>query len=300
MDMLLEADELITIAIMQEQPILMVEGIDDIPIYKKILTTIPIDCEVYCSEHIADIEPGCRGVKKIISIINEQHPINLAKKYLLGIVDKDVSDFRGEIEDLENLLFTIYYSMESHLVNDAVLKKIFSNFLYATEESVSDFLISDFWDFFYNECEVLYLASVEALKNSCDNKVESLFSYSSDYKGIKNENIKKSLNDNKINSLLFAHSKGVSFEIESLKRICKGKWFLDYLCEKISYYIINEINLCLIKETQCDMCKLGKCYACYFKYRVRPNKEAVGSNIYAYVEYGDFEFLNIRMLKNFS
>lgn len=300
MDMLIEYDELITISMMQEQPILVVEGIDDIPVYEKIVNKIAKQVEIYSPEYFVDVESGCRGVTKIISLLNDNFTEELSSKYVLGLVDKDVRDFRNELIVFENLLNTIYYSMESHLVSDAILKKIFSTYFYILEKDVTSSHVNDFWDYFYLECEYLYLASIDALRSACIEKSQTIFTYKSDYNLVKNPKVQKTLKENKIENLIFSKIFNLEYDLDNIKRVCKGKWFLGFLCEKITYYILNEIKFCNELNTQCSMCKLGRSSSCFFNIRIRPNKDSVEAIIISNVEHGDFDFLFHKLNKNFG
>lgn len=88
MKSVIDASELLTISIMQECPIIVVEGIGDIPIYEKIFSTMLDEFEIYTSEQINGIEPGCRGVEKIIKIVNSGYDIDFIKSILLELLIK--------------------------------------------------------------------------------------------------------------------------------------------------------------------------------------------------------------------
>lgn len=300
MKSVIDASELLTISIMQECPIIIVEGIGDIPVYEKIFSTMLDDFEIYTSEQINGIEPGCRGVEKIIRIVNEGYDINFIKKYIAGIIDKDVKDYRGELSNIDNLVVTDYYSMETHFIANTVVKKIFSNFIRIPESKIPDVLLHEFWDFFYFESEYLYLASLDALRKSINSEADAIFSYASNYNETKNRIVQAKLQQEKIRNLIFAFKLGLEFDVEYLKKICKGKWFLEFFCEKISYFITNEIMICQNTEYKCDMCLRGNSGGCLYNFRVRPTPNAIEATIYSYLEFGNFEFIRNKIIKNFS
>ncbi|MCZ4348237.1 hypothetical protein, partial [Devosia neptuniae] len=75
------------------------------------------------SESGEHYQPGCEGVKTAINdlVENEDGNTTLLKENLLGIVDKDVSDYRNEIFESDIVVNLRHYAIENHfLVPEAV------------------------------------------------------------------------------------------------------------------------------------------------------------------------------------
>ena len=65
-----EIDEILNEAIMTGVPSIIVEGIDDVPIYSKISKGLPFNVEVYAVENISGYTEGCEQVISAIKNIN--------------------------------------------------------------------------------------------------------------------------------------------------------------------------------------------------------------------------------------
>ena len=90
---------LLAVALMSEEPLVIVEGVDDVEFYKKITDN---KINVKCSEVIINSEnnkykPGCDGVIKIVEDVQtllERDP--RLEKFFLGIIDADYRNYSEE------------------------------------------------------------------------------------------------------------------------------------------------------------------------------------------------------------
>jgi len=292
---IIQVNDLISIAKMSGTPYLIVEGVDDIPIYDKIKTSRFLNIEIYASRQFDGIEPGCRGVERVINILNETFTEDLASQYVLGIMDKDVKDFRNEIKIIKNLLYTEYYSMETHLISNTIVLKIISNFIRSPENLIDNIIIESFWNFFHSQSSDLYNISLDSLKNSIEQDYSNLYSYSNSYQELKNRAKLILLNNIKEDLKEFESLNHLSHSIEILKKISKGKWFLSFFCEVLADYIKSELNTCSLdsNRSSCSMCIIQNHDECLYKQKsdLPVNKDTIRTALIAVSEHGNFDFL---------
>lgn len=299
---LIQVNDLITIAKMSGTPYLIVEGVDDIPIYDKIKNLNSLDIEIYASKQLDGIEPGCKGVERAIDILNATFTEGLATKYVLGVMDKDVKDFRNEIRSLQNIIYTPYYSMETHLVSNQIVLKIISNFIRSPEALIDRLIVEKFFIFFQEKSFDLYKISLDALKNSTQRNYPNIYSYSDSYQELKNKRKLELLNEINIPLGEFESSLNLNHSIEALKKICKGKWFLSFFCEILALYINTELKNCNCdsERSPCSMCIIQNNTECLYKIKsdLAVNKDTIRTTLVAMSEHGDFSFLIQRIHEN--
>jgi hypothetical protein len=231
---------------MTKVPTVIVEGIDDMQVYDDIAKSAGVKVSILASELIKPNKAGCDGVKELMASIDDlpQRKYNLSK-YVVGIIDKDVCDFRGEIEPY-NCLFTLrYYSMESHYICKTNLlrtikrsTKVTSELLNSDlEEKVTDMLISSF--------ERLYYASLEALSHSLDKDYQAEFSYSNKIARVYCDNSLYAKIEAKKETLThLASNHEICFSLESMRKFIKGKWLMEIYTRELEKVIKSLPDLC--------------------------------------------------------
>ena len=262
--MSLEIDELLNEAIMTGVPAIIVEGIDDISIYTSIGQKAPFDVEVYAIENITGYNEGCEqligALESLYQLPDSQHQI---KNNILGIIDKDVRDYRNEIPAVDSILTLKYYSIESHFVSKDILGKSVNLCTKATEDMLSQGDIQLIMNKLERRLLKLYYFSLEALKASLETEYSSDFSYSYLSGRLKDSQVKASL-DAKQNDLdQLAETLGLSPCLSTLLLIAKGKWLLDAFVESI----VDEFSTLPLqcKNEHISMCQFcsqqvyGKC-----------------------------------------
>ncbi len=263
-----EADELLNEAIMSDTPIVIVEGTDDIPLYEDLIKSLNKNIEVYASENliISGNISGCVGVVNSLNKINEfSQNINI-EKYILGIIDKDVKDFRGEIVEIKGLFVLKYYSIESHFVIEDNIAYIISQF---TNASISLLEKMNLHSQLFNEIVEnmsidLYYITLDALKNACESNYISLYKYSDKIIRILNTNYSLDLSTRICELNSFAMDKNIQNDFNNLLLIVKGKWLLEYFVLKIKSIIENLSNKCS-NERLCQFCQNTHYEQCSFK-----------------------------------
>lgn len=264
MEMEFNLEEIYIQSIMTKIATVIVEGVDDVPVYDSICNKLGKKYDVVAVENIDDFPEGSTGViqamEKISTIPPSQHtPHN----YILGIIDKDVRDHRREVPQNDLIFMLEQYSMESHFVSKEALKGIINRSIKVTSnlkgEELNDFIYQKVLE----SISELYLYSLEALKGATDSTYTSAFSYSYKYGRIKDPVIKQKISIKKASLMAYADSLGITECIDSLKNMSKGKWLLSYFCEQLETIFQNLPNDCGNSHIEkCQFCineALNKC-----------------------------------------
>lgn len=269
------ADEVYIEAFVTNIPTIIVEGRDDITFYNRICDAISKKTLVVAIELIQGYSEGCADVVRIVEDLQIQMGCEKCEPYILGIIDKDVREYREDYDRVimnPSLLMLKYYSYESHLLTKAALKKVVSEELYVRVELITDELIEYIQSGLPEELQSVYYISLEALKNACCDGYDSLAGY-------KQKSIESIVrNEDKMNQLLdkkqeldeFASQQNITYSEECVKQFVKGKWLLHAYAQYILNIIKKLPQLCLEhKIQQCSYCKVGKYDKC--EYRTRTN-----------------------------
>ena len=160
-----DLDEVLNEAIMTKTPCVIVEGVDDIPVYDGIINSSDRNVEVIAIEVIEGYSKGCDQVVEATKKLSETIEFSYdPADYVLGIIDKDVRDFREELPENRLLLVLDVYSIESHFVNPEVIEDV----IRICTKSSSDMNTQELRNHIFLKCsnnmEVMFLASLEALK----------------------------------------------------------------------------------------------------------------------------------------
>lgn len=265
--MILEQDfgykisEMLAAAVMTEEPLLIVEGIDDVEFYKKISGD---KVKVRCSEVVKNAErktykPGCDGVIQIVKDVQEelQRDVRLEKLFL-GIVDADYRRFLGEdYPEYKGLFILKYYSYESHFYTDASIRNFISAVTSARNSEITDEIFVIAKQGIEATTKDLYYVGLEALRGkkeeqksivSYDIKPEAIYEKNGNKTVIENVLAKKEQLDN------FAEQNSITFD--DYLYIIRGKWLLYMVAKSVYDNIGNIKEQCgnAVIE-QCDFCK---------------------------------------------
>lgn len=228
-------EELFNEAIMSETPLIIVEGIDDISVYEKIVNNSSIDnAQVMAIENIRDYDAGCDNIINAITYLQDmivEKEEN--KKYILGIIDRDARFYRGDIPQLQGLFILKYYSYESHFVGDEGIKYILPLVTNCYDQMIDERVINVLQKDLNNKYYDLYYISLEALKNACVVDYHGIVGYSQKAGSVFSRDCKdlilRQLNKQALDS--FASEKNINFS--DLKSIAKGKWLIHVYAETI-------------------------------------------------------------------
>ncbi|UXJ70792.1 hypothetical protein [Lysinibacillus fusiformis] len=252
---------LISRARLEDKPLIIVEGKDDINIYEHFVQMANVKATIRAIETIPGYSEGCTHVTRFIE--EAQTEIKKTKeneRFLLGIIDRDASYFRNEIKKRTKCLFVLKaYSFESHFVSEKHLEYSVKNFISSTA-SINNEIINYIYKGFLDKIEIYYYLSLEALRNACAKNYKGLLGYKVNYGYIdKNPDI--------ITKVLLKKEKLDNYsklrKIPHLDiTIIKGKWLLDLFIETIyerikslSYHCSH--NTLLNGQERCFFCESG-------------------------------------------
>ncbi|WP_312921057.1 hypothetical protein [Stutzerimonas nitrititolerans] len=293
-----EIDEILNEAVMTGVPSVIVEGVDDICIYSEIAKdNTPFSVEVYAVEHISGFGEGCeevlRAISEIEAIRSSKHKTS---DHVLGIIDKDVRDFRGEAPESEAVLMLKHYSIESHFVSQTIVQYALKTCTRSSHEMITNELC----DFITREIEGrllrLYYFSLEALKKSLVRNYDAAFCYSYGYGRLKDERAKELITAKKDELDAFAAEKNIEKSIVSLKGIARGKWLIDVFAEELVLCINDLQGLC--KDSAIESCRscLNQAFdKCLYKVREGVNKNTIKSIALSNITGPEFVYIAQRI-----
>lgn len=290
-------EENINTALMIKEPIVIVEGQDDVKFYNNIAEIGEISVDVQAIEMIDGYAEGCEQVCKAIDKVEELiENDERVKKYVVGIIDRDVRQYLGELPEKNNLLVLKYYSYETHLITDITIKKMLEVLTKASGEMITDEVINWLKNKFKEQSsKEIYYFSLEALKKRMDNTYESEIQYGARggaVIGCGRQHMWAKIAP-KIDELdEFAVSQNIS--IEDLKYIVKGKWFLDSWCDFLIEISKKLKDLCGINLPKCRYCIAGIENKCLWKYSSKFQIEQIKSMLCTK------EFIDIEEVKYIS
>lgn len=288
-----EVDEVLNESIMTGVPSLIVEGIDDIGIYIDLVKRVPFDVEVYAVEHIEGYGQGCGEVIKAITALENlpQTQYELPS-YVLGVIDKDVREYRGELPNSPAILVLKYYSIESHFISKAII----ANTLKLCTKSSQNMINEELCDLIMSEIEVklldLYYHSLEALKNATQAGYAADFAYSFTPGRIKDAQAKALIQAKKTELDQFAESLNITKNIDSIKCIARGKWLIDVFSDELVTHIENLQNLCRTHTiNSCLSCITTAYDKCLYRMKDGFNKNTIKSLAASHVTGMEFDYI---------
>lgn len=290
-----EIDELLNEAVMTGVPIVLVEGVDDISTYHSIGGRVSFDIEIYAIENIDGYTEGC---EQVIAALNELHNLPLSenpiKNHILGIIDKDVRDYRQECPQIESLLILKYYSIESHFVSKNILEHALGLCTKANNHMISDNDIQLLMDAIEEQLiQKLYYFSLEALKNALEPEYCADFSYSFKAGRINTDLDAKEKITEKTGDLdNLASTFGLSPSLNTLKLITKGKWLIDFFANEIIIELNNLPSLCKTEKiTVCQFCLNQSFDKCLYRLKEGINKNSIKNFSVTCVDGEEFSYI---------
>lgn len=251
-----EITEILNTAIMTRTISIIVEGVDDIQIYDGIAKSVNKTAEVFPIETIEGYYPGCNHVINAMDdvlAIAQSH--SNFSNYMVGIIDKDIKDYRGELPVNPLILTLKYYSMESHFVHKDVLASIFELITKTPRSLLTDELIEHLYELISLNNEDFFLICLESLKNALHEDYDSDFAYSYSEGRIFSEQDVSKVRLKRDELLLFADSLAISRSIDDLKKISKGKWLLHFFC-------VNTLSAAQQYKDLCGTPPIQQCVMC--------------------------------------
>lgn len=259
-------EEILNAAIMSKVPVVIVEGHDDIPLYERIIEALEKECEVVASENLCGLE-GCEGVIRVINEIRGCSGSISIEDFVLGIIDRDSRAYRGEMPGDPAILVLKHYSMESHFATEEVVRLVVCKVTGATGGLFDEQGAKAIFDIIKDRLKVLYLLSLEALKNACDSSYTSEFGYADKVREVLGRGYPSKFDGAKVNALNnFAGQVGVTDSWEDLLKICKGKWLLEIFIDELKAQLGELSTHCKSEMiTKCQYCINNTFNKCLYK-----------------------------------
>ena len=295
--MKLSIDEVLNEAIMSSTPAIIVEGIDDLKTYISIAKSAVENFEIYPVETIDGYSAGCQhvvnAIRDLYSLNDATHPI---ENFVLGIIDRDVREFRNEIPEEEAILALEYYSLESHFVCEEVLSAAIRRYAKVHSDKLGPEFSPNLFSQIEEKLLDLYYFSLESLRCAIDSTYSTEFKYS--YKP--NRRTEEPTRTNvlaKIEQLdQLADQFGLSRNIQCLKKIAKGKWLLQVFSEAVYGVLQNLHALCgKFGATQCEFCRLQIADKCTYRAKEGISSKTVYSDATENTSLASLEYVRQRI-----
>ncbi|WP_417701007.1 DUF4435 domain-containing protein [Pseudophaeobacter sp.] len=285
--------EIVNDAIMSGQAAIILEGITDIQVYQRIVSRLDRDVVLKPVELIANFGEGCSEVVRLFAELEEEDDLRpYVPKNILGIIDKDVRDFRGEMPQNGNVVVLKHYSMESHFACRSVITRCLADSTYAPQDDRLSQVAEQAYDKFCNANDVLFLASVEALRGAVEDNYQSAFRYSDGVGRLNDAGLVHSLEAKRQALVDFAEPYGLSASISSLKRFVKGKVLLDGFCNELRQFIRELPGGCgTTGVPHCDYCDAGLNEKCCYRTKPGVTENSLKNAILGQLPLAEFEYL---------
>lgn len=275
--MAFEIDEVLNAAIMSGIPVLIVEGVDDVQTYDLIARSAQTSVDVVAVETIVGYSGGSEHVIKamrdLAALEQGIHPFD---HYILGIVDRDVREFRNTLPDDSAILVLDGYSLETHFVTQEVLRKAILSYTKVTASLIGARTLGQIMEKIENALLDLYYFALEALKCALNKGYDSAFSYSLPCSRRKDSTLRASIESKKHELDQFASELGIVRDMHQLKKIAKGKWLLELFCIEIQAELKALQNHCGVGDFgRCQQCISGNSGTCMYKLKVNLDFRAI-------------------------
>jgi hypothetical protein len=259
--------EIVNDAIMSGQAAIVVEGITDIQLYRGIVNCLEREAILRPVELIDGFSEGCHEVVRLIEDLEKSADLGpYIKGNIVGVIDKDVRDFRNEVPESESLFVLKLYSIESHYVCETVLARCIVEATHAPQDDRLNQISREIYQSFAQNHELFYLASVEALRAALEPGYSAEYRYSDTYGRLNDTRLRERLQLRKIPICEYAHTMGLNCDINIIRKISKGKTLLDFYCSTINNEIRKLKSACRAGNVpRCDYCDSGIAGKCYYK-----------------------------------
>lgn len=274
-----EIDEIYNESIMTGIPAVIVEGVTDLEVYALIAGHLEFDLEIFAVENI---EGFAEGSIHVIAAIEELYSLpaisSPVSSHVLGIIDKDVRDFRNELPTSEALFILKYYSIESHFITKDIVRYIAMTCTKGTSDLISEQVLDLIQSEIEENLSKLYYLSLESLKCALEPGYAADFQYSYASGRTKNEVEIEKVLAKKADLDLFADSKGISLSIETLKVISRGKWLIYQFSISVAKSLKNLHASCGKHNIEkCKFCRTGSPEKCLLKIKDGFNRNTIES-----------------------
>lgn len=265
-----EIGEILATAIMSGTPVLIVEGIDDVQTYDLIARSAQTEVEIFAVETIIGYSGGSEHVIKAIQALAAlEQAAQPFDHYILGIVDRDVREYRNTLPTESAILVLEGYSIETHFVTQEVLYKAILNYTKTTANLIGQQRLGQIMANIENTLLDLHYLSLEALKCALIAGYDAAFSYQDSCARRKDATLQASLKSKKEELDQFGNSLGIVRNMQHLRKISKGKWLLEVFCVEIQSALKTFQTHCGVGDfVQCQPCAKHNSASCLYRAKV--------------------------------
>lgn len=287
--------QLISRARLEKKPLVVVEGKDDIPVYEQFAKKVNKKVRIRAIETFQNYSEGCTQVRQFIE--DAQVEINKSEeneKYIMGIVDRDASFYRNEINEMKGLLVLKAYSFESHFVTRNNLEYAVENYL-SSNFGINEFIINYIFGKYEALINLFYYYSLEALKNACFKEYKGIIGYSKSYGQIISEtDLPNKIMDKKEDLDKFALD--IKVPSENPTSIIKGKWLLDLFINKTHENLLALSKFCSTNsvidgQERCSFCQNGIPNKCSWKSKKGFNQTIYRGFIFQFFNESELDYI---------
>ncbi len=291
-----EISEILGQSIMTKTPTIIVEGVDDVKIYDSIVSSINAEHFVLPIECVDGYSEGNEHVIDAMNFIREMPASRYDyRDFIIGIIDKDVRDFRNEIPDNELIFPLKVYSIESHFVNKENILSLLKEITRITRDLALPELENIIVDDIFSNFEDLFILSLDALKGATNQDYQSIFSYSYNDGRVINQRDIQLVLARKSELLEFASSLGIEYSLDSLKLISKGKWLIFLYCHHLERAIKNLPALCGAQKIhQCRVCE-SDIHKCLYKTKDGFTSRTIKSIVMNDINLSELQYIKSRL-----
>lgn len=276
-------------AITHKKPLVIVEGHDDPKKFREIfgrsvnLEPLIKPVELINIDKDQKYRSGYKGVLGAVKDLYEypHHNKDELNKYVLGVIDKDSSNYSGRVGCDYPILFVLNnYSIESYFVSKNTVKFVFEYLINGESHNLTDSICESYYNEFKSfALDQLYYPSLEALKNSCISGYDCICGYSANPGHVQNM-VNSGRYNEKINDLeAFSVQKNIEKKYEFLFDICKGKWLIARFVEFINLNSKNLKDLCS-GSNKCIYCAESIPEKCVYKISFNPQDNVIEEYLY--------------------
>jgi Protein of unknown function (DUF4435) len=262
--------DILAASIMNHEPMVIVEGKDDYQIYQTIAKEVNPQIQVYQVNEFEDYEAGCTGVINCLTVLQPkfaERPDNIYK--ILGIIDRDVRVFRGEMPNhLLGLFVTKHYSIETYFATTSNLRKLLHVITYLPIQDIDNQLLTFVQTDFNDSIETLYWFSLEALKNACVRDYDAKLRYDDSPNKLTGSDFNRDalpvIRAKEADLRTFATH--INLSKDDIRLIAKGKWYLHWFVHHLYPKIKMLKDHCRnARIRQCRSCRVGNFQDCLLK-----------------------------------
>lgn len=285
--------EILNDAIMSGQAAIIIEGITDIQLYRGIADQMQRDTVLRPVELIQGFGEGCAEVVRLFEEFEDTAELRpFIRGNVVGVIDKDVRDFRNEMPENDSVFILKNYSIESHYVCNAVLTRCLVDSTYAPQDGRLSTISNSIYQGFPQSYEYFYLASVEALRAALEPDYVAEYHYSDGFGRLKDVNLLGRLDAKRTAIVAYADNLGLDDSIDSLKLFAKGKALLDCYCSSIKIRIDALRSVCGTDEVpHCEYCASGVNNKCCYRVKVGVTEASLKNAILGQLPISELNYI---------